>query len=134
MDQGIKEVLDLVSERLASTAKSDMVVGKPLELGGLTVVPLSRVSVGMGGGGGQGEGQGMGPGGPGRRGHNFQGVGKGVGGGCGGGAKVRPAAVAVFTPNGVKILPIPDRKGKLDKLLDRLPDLVERVQAAVDKE
>lgn len=132
MDQGIKDVLDLVCERLAATAQSDMVVGKPLELGGVTVVPLSRVSVGMGGGGGEGEGQGMGPGGPGKRGHT--GPGKGVGGGCGGGAKVRPAAVAVFTATGVKILPIPDRKGKLDKLMDKIPDLVEKVQAVVDKE
>ena len=127
MDQGIKDVLDLVTERLATTAQSDMVVGKPLELGGVTVVPLSRVSVGLGGGGGSGEGQGMGPG------HGkHKTAGKGVGGGCGGGARVRPLAVAVFTADGVKILPVPDRKGKLDKLMDRVPDLVEKVKAAVE--
>ncbi len=129
MDQGIKEVLDLVSERLATTAQSDMVVGQALELGGVTVVPLSRVSVGLGGGGGNGEGQGMGPG------HGKHKVaGKGMGGGCGGGARVRPMAVAVFTEAGVKILPVPDRKGKLDKLMDKVPDFIEKVQAVVEKD
>ena len=132
MDQGIKDVLDLVSDRLATTAQSDMVVGQPLELGGVTVVPLSRVSVGLGGGGGRGEGHGMGPGGPRKKGPN--GSGKGVGGACGGGAKVRPAAVAVFTEDGVKILPIPDARGKLDRLMDKVPELVEKGQAAVGSE
>jgi uncharacterized spore protein YtfJ len=113
-----------VGERLAETAQSDVVVGTPIELGGVTVVPLSRVSLGLGAGGGTGEGNGA------QRGKH---PGSGTGGGSGGGAKVRPVAVAVFTAEGVEILQIPERKGRLDKLLDQLPPLVEKLSAAVSK-
>jgi uncharacterized spore protein YtfJ len=125
----IKQLLELVSERLASTASSEVVVGKPLEIGGLTVVPLSRVSIGLGAGGGEGEGEMPDPHGK-RRGPAG---GKGTGGGSGGGAKVRPIAVAVFTPQGVQILPIPGRKGHLDKILDKIPEVIDMVNKAKGK-
>jgi uncharacterized spore protein YtfJ len=119
----IKEIMNQVGERLAQSAQSDLVVGVPIELGGVTVVPLSRVSLGLGAGGGSGTGEsphkGRHPGGT------------GTGGATGGGAKVRPVAVAVFTADGVEILRIPERKGRLDKLLDQLPPLVEKISAAV---
>ena len=121
----VEGILSLLGERFETFSKSDVVVGSPIELGSVTVVPLSRVSVGMGAGGGVGEG---GPNGK----HGKCGPGKGKGGGGGGGAKVRPVAVAVFTEDGVEVLPIPNRRGKLDKLLDNLPELIERVKKIKD--
>jgi hypothetical protein len=38
--------------KMADVARSDVVVGEPIALGEVTVVPLSRVSVGFGAGGG----------------------------------------------------------------------------------
>jgi uncharacterized spore protein YtfJ len=35
-------------------------------------------------------------------------------------------AVVVFSSDGVQVLPIPDRVGRIEKLLDKLPELVER--------
>ena len=124
MDQ-IKEIMEQVSDRLAATASSDVVAGAPIQLGGLTVVTLSRVSLGLGAGGGVGEGD------------THQGksaTAKGEGGGTGGGAKVRPVAVVVLSEAGVEVLPISDKQGKLDRLLDAIPALVERVQRARKKE
>jgi uncharacterized spore protein YtfJ len=126
----ITQMMELVSEKLGELARSDLVVGDPIELGPVTVVPLTQVGVGLGGGGGEGEGamahHGMkhkGGGAP------FE-HGKGIGGGAGGGAKVRPVAVIIFAPDGVRVEPIPDRKGLLDKLMDYIPQLIERVQKA----
>ena len=115
--QQVKEIIDIVSDRLAKVVSSDMVVGTPMELGGVTVVPLSRVSVGLGGGGGTGEGESP---------ESKHGRGKGTGGGTGGAGKVRPVAVVVFGPQGVEILPIAERRGVLDNLLEKIPDLIER--------
>ncbi|MBN1773013.1 MAG: hypothetical protein JXB32_17225 [Deltaproteobacteria bacterium] len=126
MDQ-IAQMMELVSTKLAELARSDLVVGDPIELGPVTVVPLTQVGVGIGGGGGEGEGAmahhgAKRPGGA----PPFE-HGKGTGGGAGGGAKIRPVAVIIFAPDGVRVEPIPDRKGVLDKLMDYIPELIERV-------
>jgi uncharacterized spore protein YtfJ len=120
----IKEIMNLVGDRLAAVTRSDTVVGSPIEVGGVTIVPLSRVSVGIGAGGGVGEGEFQHS----TKGPMKSGAGKGEGGGSGGAARVRPVAVAVFTAEGVEILPIAGRRGKLDKLLDNIPSLVEKVK------
>lgn len=123
--QQVKELLDLVCGRLEDTAKSDVVVGSPIELGKVTVVPLSRISVGFGVGGGSGQGEA-----PQGRGRHPQptGKGKGSGGGTGGGATVRPVGVAIFSEDGVEIVPIADRQGLLDKIFDKIPELVDKVK------
>ena len=45
--------------------------------------------------------------------------------GSGGGAKVRPVGVIVFTEDGVRVENIPDRKGPLDKIFEKIPDIIE---------
>jgi uncharacterized spore protein YtfJ len=124
--QHVEQVIEQVSQTLADIAQSDVVVGTPIEVGSVTVVPISRVAAGFGGGGGSGEGDA--PAG----GKHTEGSGKGEGGGSGGGAVVRPVAVAVFGPEGVQILPIAERLGKLEKLLDQLPHLVERFKKSAE--
>jgi uncharacterized spore protein YtfJ len=127
--QHVRELLDLVCGRVESAAQSDIVVGSPIELGNVTVVPMSRISVGFGVGGGSGQGEAPSRG----SGKNRQpsGKGKGEGGGTGGGAKVRPVGVAIFTEEGVDIVPIADRPGLLDKLFEKIPELAERVNQAM---
>jgi uncharacterized spore protein YtfJ len=130
--QHIKELLELVTGKLETVAQSDAVVGEPIELGGVTLVVLTRISVGFGMGGGEGEGQGFGPGQrAGKKTANGP-QGKGVGGGTGGGAKVRPVGVAIFSADGVEILPIKDKKGLLDRLFDKVPELVDIVKEATE--
>jgi uncharacterized spore protein YtfJ len=118
MDQ-INEIIAQVGERLAATATSEVVVGAPMQMGNLTVVALSRVSIGLGAGGGYGEMEG---------GEKAPGPGKGQGGGTGGGAKVRPVAIILFGESGVQVFPIPEKVGKLDKLIDAIPGLIEKVK------
>ncbi len=113
----VLSILSMVEATVQDTARTDVVVGKPLVFGDVTIVPLSQVSVGFGGGGGRGKAESGGE--------------DNVGGGAGGSARVRPVAVAVFTKAGVKVHPIPDKKGKLEKLVDSLPDLVAKVRDAV---
>ncbi len=122
--QPVQDLISLVSEKVGDIAQSDIVIGDPIELGAVTIVPLSRVSIGFGGGGGQGEGDS-----PQSKGRRRGSRGRGVGGGGGGGGKVRPVGVIVFGPDGVEVKPITDRRGLLDKLFEKVPELVEKVQA-----
>ncbi len=119
--ENVMEILQEVMETLSDTAKSDVVVGKEVELGSVRIVPLSRVSIGFGGGGGEGDQQF----GPRRDKKDNRHKGKGIGMGSGGGAKVRPVGVIVFTEDGVRVEGIPDKKGPLDKIFEKIPDIIE---------
>jgi len=127
--QHITELLEIIGGQLDSVADSNIVLGKPVTLGKFKVIPLSRTSLGFGGGGGEGEGMDHHHGPP-RRLHKASGdvKGKGTGGGCGGGGKVRPVGIIVFGESGVEVLPIPDKQGILDKLFEKMPDLLEKVK------
>ena len=48
------------------------------------------------------------------------------------GLKVRPVGVAIFSEDGVEIVPITDQQGLLDKIFDRIPELVDKVKQVVD--
>ena len=115
----VEEILEVVGEELAGVANGDAVIGSPVKLGPATVYPISLVSLGLGGGGGQGEHQRPSEGGRGE---------SGTGGGAGGGAKARPVAVLVFAPEGVSVLPLPVKQGPVERLLERIPDLVEKMK------
>jgi len=127
--QFLIDLIDMVAGRLEEAAQSDVVVGEPIAIGGITIVPLSRLSVGFGGGGGEGEGDV--PNHHHRRGRG--GRGKGTGQGAGMGARVRPVGVAIFSEDGVEVMPIADKKGLLDKIFDKVPDVIELVKKAQEK-
>jgi uncharacterized spore protein YtfJ len=125
----VKSLFEVVSQQLGTVAQSEVVVGAPVSLGAWTVVPVSRVSIGMGAGGGTGEGQAVH--------HQHRGAkqsmgpGQGTGGGAGGGGKVRPVAVLVLSPDSVQVLPIPNKAGKLDHLMEKLPEWIDHLREAL---
>lgn len=53
-----------------------------------------------------------------------------MGEGAGGAVKVRPVGVIAFTPSGVEILSIPASPGVFDKVVERVPEVVEVVEKA----
>ncbi len=120
-------ILEAVSMELDKIAHSDIVVGKPVTAGDHTIVPISRVSVGFGAGGGSGEGDTA----PGKKRH--RGKGTGTGGAAGGGGKVRPVAVLLFGPAGLQVMPIADKPGKLDRVIDKLPGWIDQLKGTFSK-
>jgi uncharacterized spore protein YtfJ len=90
----VQEILEAVGGQLARVASADAVIGSPVQLGPVTVYPISLVSVGFGGGAGEGENEKPEQA---KKGH---GPGSGSGGGGGGGARARPIAVLVLSPTG----------------------------------
>ena len=113
----IEAMLEAVRQDLSGVASGDAVLGSPVKLGEVTVYPISTVSVGLAGGGGQGETT---PEAGGK-------AEKGTGGGTGGGARACPVAVIAVTPAGLKVIPLPQRKGAFERLLEKIPDLVAKL-------
>jgi uncharacterized spore protein YtfJ len=117
----ISELIEEMTQTLYDSANSEVVVGQTVELGSVKIIPLSRVSLGFGGGGGEGDQEF----GHDRKGRHCSGNGKGSGSGAGGGAKVRPVAAIVFTDDEVRVEKIPDKSGPLDKIFEKIPDLID---------
>lgn len=125
--ESIDHMVGAVLSHLSESATSRAVAGEPIKVGDVTLVVLSTLSVGMGAGGGEGEGDGGARGEGARKGANA-GPGSGVGEGAGGAARVRPAAVIAFTPNGVEVLTIPANPGPIDRMVEKVPEVVDMVE------
>jgi len=119
--ESIHEILGTISSQLGDVANGEAVVGAPIKLGAVTLYPVSRLSIGLGGGGGSGDEVH-------EHGKAGQVPAKGTGGGAAGAAKARPVAVIVFSEEGVSVLPIADKKGKLDQILEKVPGLIEQIK------
>jgi uncharacterized spore protein YtfJ len=90
-------------EKLKSIAQTDTVVGKPIPVEGMTLIPVSRVSLGFGlGGAGN----------------------KTEVGGSGGGLTVEPIAFIVVQGTDTKIVSLSKDKNLVDKVIDLVPDVL----------
>ena len=116
--EDIELFIDEIGDHLSGLAKSDLVVGAPTALGRVTIVSLSHVGLGFGGGGGGGE----------EPGNARRPKSTGGGQGTGGGGRVRPVAVAVFKEDGVEIVKVPHKQSSLSRLLEKLPELIDKLK------
>ena len=87
------------------------VVGEPIIIEGVTLIPLISVGFGFGAGGGEGKGE-------------AKQKGEGAGGGTGGGAWVKPIAVVIVDKEGVRIEPI---RGGLATAIERIGETIPRM-------
>ncbi len=104
--KSIEHMVSTVVGHLGDISSSGAISGEPIVVGDVTLVVLSMLSVGMGTGGGEG---------------------------AGGAAKVRPAAVIAFTADGVQVLPIPNQPDLFDKVVERVPGVMDMVEQARDR-
>ncbi len=102
--------LEIAFEQLQKFLKTETVIGEPIIIGDITLVPIVTVAFGCGGG----SGKGADPKG-----------GDGIGGGLGVGAKITPDAILVIKNGEATILPI-KQKQNMDKLINMVPDLIKK--------
>lgn len=112
----IMDMLSAIVGEIKAIAKSETVIGEPITLGDKTVVPMVKISVGFGAGGGEG---------------TEQEKRSGFGGGGGGGVMIEPAAFLVI--DGDKISLLPAKSQKFEKLIEAVPDVLEKIQKLVPK-
>ncbi len=104
----ISDNINNIFDKLESFLKTKTVVGEPMQIGDVTIVPFIDISFGLGTGGGSGvEEKGN----------------QGSGGGAGSGGKISPTAILVIKGDKIELLPI-KKAGGLDKLIDMVPDIV----------
>ena len=90
------------------------VVGEPITIQDVTLIPLISVGFGFGAGGGEGRGE-------------AKQKGEGSGGGTGGGAWVRPKAIIIIDKGGARIEPIMGGVSTaIEKIGETIPRMVEK--------
>lgn len=118
MDINIENLLDKVSDHVKTLASTDTILGDEFTLGEFTCRPVIRVGTGFGSGAGTGKDPKSN---------------KGEGGGAGAGIGITP--LGFLTTRGDQIYFIPsDKKTALSSLIDKVPDLVEKVAGMKKKE
>ncbi len=110
MQFNFKENMDSMFDKFEKFLKEKTVIGEPIEMGSVTMIPAMTVSFGMGNGGGDGS--------------DHKGNG-GTGSGGGIGARITPAAMIVIKGDDVQILPI-SKGHAIEKLIEMIPDLMEK--------
>ncbi|MGM9662533.1 MAG: GerW family sporulation protein [Oscillospiraceae bacterium] len=114
---GLSEVMDTMISKLHEMADQNAVVGQPIVTAdGVTLIPVSRVSIGFGTGGSE----------YGAAGH--------FAGGGGAGAKMEPVSFLIVKDGSVRILPVAiPAMNTVDRVLEMVPTVVEKVENIVAK-
>ena len=119
----IGELMQTTMENVKNILKVDTVVGDPIYTpDGITLVPISKISVGFGGGGVELGGKG-------------QNGGKGYGGGNATGVKIDPIGFLVIKEGTVRMINItPPASNTVDRIIDMVPQVMDRVDNFIAKQ
>ena len=96
------------------------VIGNPIVTeGGVTIIPVTKVSIGYGGGGSDFATKNY----PANRDNAF-------GGGAGAGVTITPVAFLIVRGENVRMLPVAEPAStSVDRLIEQLPDLIDKAQS-----
>lgn len=117
MSQTLPNMLDKTIAKIREMVDVNSVIGAPITTpDGVTIIPVSKVSVGVGGGGSDFVSK------------NANKQENPFGGGAGGGVKVTPVAFLVVKEGNVRVLPIPaPANTTADRIVEQVPDVLERI-------
>lgn len=124
----LNDIIGTSLDKIKALADGETVIGNPIATaGGVTVIPVSKVSMGFASGGLDYSGKKAGKG-------EDSAVAQNFGGGGGTGVTVTPVAFLIISPNGdVKLLPIsgtsqPGAVDKVTSLIERSPDILAKIK------
>lgn len=120
MSQNINSIMNDTVDKIRSMASVDTIIGDPVDLGdGIKAIPVSKVSYGFASGGSD---------------IPTAKTNKEVfGGGGGAGMTVTPVAFLVVQNGNVKIMNVDNHPTSVDKAVELIPDMFDRIVSAIDK-
>ena len=120
MSQNLPQMLENTIAKIREMVDSNSVIGEPIVAAdGVTIIPISKISVGFGGGGSDFSTK------------NAQG--DSFGGGIGGGVKVTPIAFMVIKDGNVRMLPVAvPANTTVDRLVEMIPDTLDKITAYME--
>lgn len=122
MSQNVPNMLQSTIAKIREMVDVNSVVGEPITTpDGVTIIPVSKVSVGFGGGGSDFVSKNVN-----RQENPF-------GGGAGGGVKIIPIAFLVVKDGNVRMLPVAaPANTTADRIVEQVPDVLDKISAFID--
>ena len=122
MSQTIPNMLENAISKIREMVDVNSVIGDPITTqDGVTIIPVSKVSVGFGGGGSDYVSK------------NVNKQENPFGGGAGGGVKVTPVAFLIIKDGNVRMLPVATPANTTaDRLVEQIPDTLDKISAFID--
>lgn len=118
-ENNISNIMDTTMEKLRTVVDSDTIIGKPIEVGDITIIPVSKVSFGLASGGSEFPSKNSNA--------------KMFGGGGGAGASVTPVCFLVVKGNEVKVLNTTESTSPIEKAIDAVPHVIDKVTSLFKK-
>ncbi len=122
MSQTIPNMLENAIAKIREMVDVNSVIGDPITTqDGVTIIPVSKVSVGFAGGGSDYVSR------------NVNKQENPFGGGAGGGVKVTPVAFLIVKDGNVRMLPVATPANTTaDRLVEQIPDTLDKISAFID--
>ena len=121
MSQNLPNMLENTIQKIREMVDSNSVVGEPITAGDVTIIPISKISIGLGGGGSDFVSKNVN-----RQENPF-------GGGVGAGVKVTPVAFLVVKEGNVRMLPVAaPASTTADRLVEMVPDTLDKIASFID--
>ena len=119
MSQKLPNMLETTIQKIREMLDVNTVVGNPITTpDGVTIIPVSKVSVGFGGGGSE---------------FAAKTSENPFGGGVGGGVKVSPVCFLVVKDGNVRMLSVPTpANSTTERIVEMLPDTLDKITAYLD--
>ena len=119
MSQKLPNMLETTIQKIREMLDVNTVVGTPITTpDGVTIIPVSKVSVGFGGGGSD---------------FAAKRTEKPLGGGVGGGGKASPVCFLVVKDGNVRMLSVPaPANSTTERIVEMLPDTLDKITAYLD--
>jgi sporulation protein YtfJ len=131
LNHPIEEIMSSSMENIKNMIDVNTIVGDPIQgSDGTVIIPVSKVSFGFAAGGSEFKGETIDE-------YNKKDKDEQIqyrlpfGGGAGAGVSIKPIAFLIVQNNVVKMLPV-DHINPIDKLLDYIPDLIEKANSLMD--
>ena len=119
----IGDLMTTTMQKLREIADVNTIVGKPILAGEITIIPISKLTVGFASGGSDFTSKNQKP----EDDNSF-------GGGSGAGVKIEPVAFLVIREGSTRVLPVAmPPMTTLDRVVEMMPDLVDKVEKYFDK-
>lgn len=109
----LKGILDVSMDKLRTMVDADTVIGTPITLGKVTLIPVSKVAFGLATGGSDFSTKLNGP---------------VFGGGSGAGVTVTPVAFISVSDENVRILPVTTESTIADRIIAAAPEIIEKIK------
>lgn len=118
-ENNIKAIMDTTMDKLRAMVDADTIVGTPLTVGNITLIPVSKASFGLATGGSDFPSK------------TQSGL---FGGGGGAGVTISPVAFIAVKDGDVKMMPIYNDLSAVDKAINMAPEMLEKVKELFKKD